>query len=379
MSKKLKILFLTCSLERGGSERIVVTLCDEWARSGHEVKLLTTFSGVTERAYDLSPLVAEERLVDRVESQGRSLLNRLRRIASVRELIRTDAPDVIVSFQAHVNVLALLASSGLRTPVVISERIYPPRLLVSPSLSAARRVLYGRATALVMQTEQGCAWARRRFPCLKTVAIANPVVNPLPLGMPEIRPPAPQTGPILLAVGRLVPQKGFDRLVEAFALVAKRHPSVSLFVLGEGPDRLSLADAVAAHGISTRVFFPGAVGNVGAWYRRANVFALSSRFEGFPNALLEAMSYGVPCIAIDCETGPRDIINHGIDGFLVKDGSTEALASALDLVLGNDKLADTLGSNARSKVLDQFAPARIAAEWLELFKEVVHKQPLERT
>ena len=122
---------------------------------------------------------------------------------------------------------------------------------------------------------------------------------------------------VLLAVGRLEVEKGFDWLIDAFSALATKYPEWDLVILGEGSLRATLEKQVQTSGLARRVFLPGRVGNVGDWYERANLYVMSSRFEGFGNTLGEAMAYGLPAVSFDCETGPRNIIRHETDGLLV--------------------------------------------------------------
>ena len=171
---------------------------------------------------------------------------------------------------------------------------------------------------------------------------------------------------IVLAAGRLVPQKGFDRLIEAFANIHGDHPNWDLVILGAGPDRQVLEIQRDKLGLNGRVFLPGRAGNVADWYGRASIFAMASLFEGFPNALLEAMAYGLPVISTDCDTGPRDLIEHDANGLLVTQGDQSALIAGLRQLMDNEDLRSRLSQNARA-VIQKFAVERISRQWYAVF------------
>jgi glycosyltransferase involved in cell wall biosynthesis len=175
---------------------------------------------------------------------------------------------------------------------------------------------------------------------------------------------------LLLAVGRLTPEKGFDRLIEAFAQLAPCFPDWRLCVLGEGPGRQALVQLTERLGMSQRISMPGTVGNVGDWYEAADLYVLTSLFEGFPNSLLEAMAYGLPTVSVDCDTGPRDIVRHGVDGILVPQDNPAALVNALQRLMDDKRLRDAYAAKA-VEVRQRFSILRILRQWQRLFEGII--------
>jgi glycosyltransferase involved in cell wall biosynthesis len=236
---------------------------------------------------------------------------------------------------------------------------------VGLGLQVLRRLLYPQASAVVMQTKRGHDWLAAMAPKAPGRVIPNPVVYPLPTSEPQIAPDAvvPHDRKVLLAVGRLVEEKRFEWIVDGFAEIAGRHSRWDLVILGEGVERGALEGLVQKKGLGTRVHLPGRVGNLADWYRRADLYVLSSRFEGFPNTLVEAMAHGLPAVSVDCDTGPRDIINHDVDGWLVAaDDDSRPLAYALDMLLSDPERCARLGQAAVA-VRERFSIERIAAQW----------------
>jgi len=331
--------------------------------------LVPTFSGRGECLYPLDERVRLIYLADRVGTTRKSPLSLLRRFRAMRTLVREWRPDVVVSFLTHVNVSALLATRGLKVPVVVSERIHPPAMPIGPVWPRLRRWTYPWAASVVMQTRRSGDWLATDCPTARVAVIPNPCVYPLPVSEPRLDPAdwvLPQARQVLLAVGRLDEQKGFAELIDAFGRLAARFPDWDLVILGEGVERAALEGKVNRQGLAERVALPGRVGNLADWYQRAELYVMSSLFEGFPNTLLEAMAHGLPAVSIDCETGPADIIREGIDGVLVPPADGEAgLAQAMAAMMQDDDRRQRMG-RAAVTVRERFSPERVMAEWGDL-------------
>ncbi|TCT23114.1 glycosyltransferase involved in cell wall biosynthesis [Thiobaca trueperi] len=355
-------------MQSGGAERVAALLCNRWAEQGHKVTLIVTFSMRGECFYPLHQAVKLEYLTDRSGGTGKNAIKAIRRFLSLRRIIITTCPDVVISFLSQVNVATLLAVLGLRIPVVVSERIYPPAMPLAWHWDWLRKITYPSARKVVMQTEQGLEWLYQTCPKANGKIIANPVFYPLPANGQQIESET-LPDPIryrLLAVGRLEPQKQFADLILAFSQLELIFPHWDLTILGEGSERTHLEFLIAETGLMDRVLLPGCVGNIADWYNRSDLYVMSSNFEGFPNVILEAMSYGLPVVSFDCKTGPRDIIRHNIDGLLVPpETGVEGLAKSLKKLMADDILRAQMGRHATS-VKERFAITRIGALWDEI-------------
>lgn len=355
-------------MQGGGAERVAAVLCNHWVEQEHEVILMPTFSERGVCLYSLDERVQLDYLADRVDSQTHSAWNKLRRLWSLRQAIRKTAPDVIVSFLPHVNVAAVLSAWGLGIPVVVSERTYPPAVPLGRTFELMRRLAYPMASSVTVQSQQALAWLRDCCPNARGQVIPNPVVYPLPQGEPVLQPASVlgKKQRAVLSVGRLEEEKGFDQLLTAFGMLAQRYPNWDLIILGEGSERERLEQQRGSLGLNRRVHLPGRAGNPGDWYVRADFYVMSSRFEGFPNTLLEAMAYGLPAASFKCETGPADIIREGIDGYLVP--PTEGVAGlirAMEALMGNDETRQRMGRTAVA-VRERFSLERIMTAWNEV-------------
>jgi glycosyltransferase involved in cell wall biosynthesis len=360
-----RILFFVSSMHGGGAERVASLLCNHWASQEYDVNLVATFSGGGECVYLLDNRVRFDYLSDFVGGTSKSIFNKIRRLFALRRIIRDGHADVVVSFLTHVNVAVLLASRGLGVPVVVSERTFPPAMPLGATLERLRRLTYHWASKVVVQTQEAEEWLRAWSRKAEGRVIPNPVVFPLPSYKPAIAPiDVVNSGQrLILAVGRLGVEKGFDTLLEAFSELAEKFRSWDLVILGEGSERPALERLRARLELAERVHIPGRVGNLVDWYERSDGFVLSSQFEGFPNALLEAMAHGLPAVSFDCHAGPRDIIRHGVDGILVpRQHGVTGLVSALESLMTDELLREKLGSAARN-VRERFSSDRVMAQW----------------
>ena len=368
--RPVRIVFFIHGLSAGGAERVTVTLANHWAQRGWDV-VVVTLTGRESDFYTLDPRVRRCALaMDRGSaSVGAAVGANLGRLLALRRVLVQERPDAAIAMMTSANVLLALAAIGTRVAVRVgSERVHPPLLPLGRTWAALRRATYGRLSRVVAQTEQSATWlaAHTRAPARRIAVIPNPVVYPLENGPPYVDLAALRADAgkrrVLLAVGRLDPAKGFDALIDAFAALAGEHPEWGLVILGEGGERARLQDRVRTHGLPGDVFLPGRAGNMGACYAEADAYALTSRVEGFPNSLLEAMAHGLPVVAVDCETGPGEIVTPDVDGLLVPPDDPAALTGALGRLLRDADLRRALGERAVD-VRARFAVDRIAQRW----------------
>jgi GalNAc-alpha-(1->4)-GalNAc-alpha-(1->3)-diNAcBac-PP-undecaprenol alpha-1,4-N-acetyl-D-galactosaminyltransferase len=296
------------------------------------------------------------------------LSDNFRRVKILKKAIVASRPNVVISFVNTTNIMTLLACWGLKVPTIVSEHIHPAFGELSTACKLLQKWVYRRANLITVQTHSALSY----FPAAQgysTFVMPNPVSVPKP---DTIESQLFTDDRHLLAIGKLVPQKGFDLLIKAFAQVAETHPEWTLTILGEGEMRAELEDLCLELNLQDRVFMPGVIKNIDAHLRKADIFALTSRFEGFPLTLCEAMACGVPVIATDCLSGPREIIHNGIDGMLVVPENVDAIASGLD-VLMSDPVKRQYFSHYAPKVLDRFGVERVMAMWSNAIKQVLNK------
>jgi glycosyltransferase involved in cell wall biosynthesis len=365
------IALVITALGPGGAERVMTAMANHWTAAGHRVSFVTYESPTAESYYDLDPHVAVERL--HLAGEQRSALGGLwrtgRRVLALRRCLKRLRPDVAIAFLTRVNIATLLAAKGLPLPVIVSERNHPDRQHLNRTWRWLRDVTYGRAATLVCQTE-----AAKSFypPALQARAVV--IANPLRPIQPAINPAAKHE---LVAVGRLNRQKGFDLLIRAFARIAADRPSWRLTIWGEGDERALLQALVRDLGLEERIRLPGVTREHGAWVEGAGLFVLSSRYEGLPNVLLEAMAAGLPVVAFDCPHGPAEIITAGENGLLVPPEDVEALAASLAKLMADENERRRLARNAQA-IAQTYQLEAIMAAWsglLETARPVARNSP----
>lgn len=358
-----RVTMVIHALGGGGAERVFCLLANHWAESGREVTAITLDTAETD-VFRLDSRVRRIGLGLMQPSHGvwQQVSNTLRRVRGLRRAIREAGASRVLSFTDKMNVLTLLASWNAPWQVVIAERSDPRHQLLGPVWEWLRRRTYPRCQAWIVQTESVARFARAMAGPRPVVAIPN-AVAPCAAAIP----PPEQRPTRIVGVGRLSPEKGFDVLVRAFARIAPWYPDWTLQIFGVGPQRGPLAELADSLGVRDNVCLAGWADQPEAALLECGVFVLPSRYEGFPNALLEAMACGLPCIASACDSGPGEIIRDGIDGLLVPPGNVDALADALRQLISDDAKRARLGSHAL-EVTSRFSREAFFARWEEVLR-----------
>lgn len=367
----LRILVFIHSLHGGGAERVAADLSAHWVQAGRAVMVVTQADD-SDDVYTLHPNVQRRSLKTAGLSGGgiKGVLSNIRRVRALRALIRSFKPDIVLGMMTTASVLAVLAARGLPCKVIATEHTHPPSQSLSGMWLRLRRYTYPRAARVVALTQGTADWLADHVPGSRLAVIPNPVHWPLPRSEPFLDAPSDVSRHYLLGVGRLHRDKGFDVLIDAYSQIAERFPNWDLVLLGEGTERAALTAQIDQAGLSDRVHMPGRAGNVGDWYDAAEVYVLSSRFEGLSNTLLEAMASGLVPVSFDCETGPREIVREGVDGVLVRpDGSPAAMADAIARIIDDGALRVALAARA-VEVRERFSSGRILGLWQDEFDAV---------
>ena len=364
----MRITLVISSLNGGGAERVMSILANYWAERGQDITLITHSAG--HDAYDIAKRVQRVPLILQWNSAHLwdALRHNINRIQILRRTIQSSRPDIVISFVDTTNVLTLISCLGLSIPVIVSERTDPRQYKIGRSWSILRRYLYPRASAVVVQSASVNRWARTFLSSEAVHTIPNPVLPP-PFNR-KLEKPNTTNGKFIAAVGRLSTEKGHEILIKAASQVLKKHSEWTLIIIGEGPERKNLEKLADDLSLSDRICFKGYIKDPFSHLTQADLFVLPSRFEGFPNALLEAMSYGFPVISTDCPTGPAEIIRHEIDGLLVAPENVTALAEAMDRLMTNTSERERIARRAPD-VITRFGLDRVMGLWDNLLEQVL--------
>ena len=368
----MRLALIISSLAMGGAERVLCQLAGAWSAQGVEVTVVTLASA-SQDFYSLPQGIGRVALDVTGASANplSALFANVRRLKIIRRTLRDLGADAVVSFLDATNVLSLMAVQGLGIPVVVTEHtdLDLHAAKVNRPWHWLRKIMYPRAAAVVGVSRKIADQLSSLAPGAgRVLAIANPVDPAACQGEPEVR----LSGPTVVGMGRLVESKRFDLLIRAFAQCLPSHPDWRLVVLGEGPERAGLERLARELGLEESFMLPGAVRNPGPVLVQAELFALTSRYEGFPMSLVEAMACGLPAVCTDYPAGPGEIIQDGVNGALVPANDPAALFKALDQLMSDDATRLSMGERAR-EVIQRFGFPAIMERWNELLSKVTDR------
>jgi glycosyltransferase involved in cell wall biosynthesis len=357
-------------MKAGGAQRVAAMLTASWSAQGHITYIVTFEEKGTAPAFKLSEVVSLVQLDLSSASEGlvAALRNNWRRIRALRRCLRDLQPDIVVSFETETNVLTLAAGSLSHWPTVISERVHPAYHPIGRAWSLLRRLSYRRASAVVAQTDQIACWLRTAT-YATTRVIPNPVDGTIFQRRGNVQK-AGQQRKVLLSVGRLTAQKGFDLLVEAFAGAAARIPNWDLKIYGDGPLRSAIERIIADRDMCDRISLHGESEDIGPVYRSADALVHAARYEGYPNVIVEALASGLPVIAINSPGAASDLLGGGKYGLLVETAAPDALAAAFVSLLNDDEALSFFSRQAPTAVKGNELRS-VAETWLDLFRRLV--------
>lgn len=367
----MKITLVTPSLFCGGAERVVVSLAEGFQLKGHQVTVITTSQSDTD-FYQLPPGV--ERIALGIMGVSKNPLDavksNLNRVEALRKAIALTKPDIAIAHLTETNVLTTLALLNTPYPLLITEHCDPNLISYGRFWETLRRIVYPFAQRLV-SVSQGVEDYFSWLPSSKKAVIYNPFfISQNSSSQIEIPPGVNPDQKWIMSMGRLTEQKGFDILLRAFAKIAPKYQDWQLFILGEGELRQDLEQLKAELNLGEQVVLPGRVSNPFLLMAKAEFFVMSSRFEGFPMAHGEAMLSGLPIVATDCPSGPKELIRDGIDGILVPNEDEAALTKAIEKMISNPQARERFAKSA-PEVGTRFSLDKIIQDWIELSKKTI--------
>lgn len=345
------------SMGGGGAQQVVASLLRHWCLAGREIHLVT-FQGSDTDAFDV-PLQVKRHFVNGTmlsHNLMSGIVSNIRRIKALRAAIRESGAPVVLSFITSTNILAIVASYGLGRRVIISERNDPRRQSLPAIWKILRHLVYPFADVVTANSHMALRALSNKVSSNRQVWLPNPLRQTSSVSVAE------KQGALLLAVGRLHPQKDYETLLKAFAMAQPRMAGWTLRILGSGQLESELRAMAIRLGISRQVEFLGHIHDPFPHYRAADMYVMSSRYEGSPNALWEAMSCGLASVVSDAIEGALEVLHDGKGARVVPVGDPLALASALVELGENPDLRRRIGQEA-SLVVRQFAPPGVFDAW----------------
>lgn len=359
----MKIGFFISQIMYGGAEMVLVNLANEFKDRGLDVVLITTIR-MSEEPSLRNGIV---RYVLNEEEKNRIIPNSVSNQYILKKIVRTNNLDVLVSFMGGALFHGVLATLGTKTKSIISIRNDPDATFNTKKKAFLARTILPMASYCVFQTEQAQNWFPERLR-KKSVVIPNGIKS---IFFNAEYKPKKRT---ILTCGRLEAQKNHKLLISAIKNVVKKYTDVKLVVVGEGSLKEELKSYVNELGLTSNIDFVGTTTNVVDYYSTADLFVLSSDYEGIPNVLLEALAVGVPAISTDCPCGgPHMIIEGGVNGILVPVSDVAAMTKAIECLFDNEQLKRELANNAKISV-KKYEFKEIANRWIKVVNEVAMKR-----
>ncbi len=361
MKNRLDLVCVISDLSGGGTQRVLHQLIKHWASAGKKIAVIT-FSDSSSDRFLLPSNVDRYVLGNVSEAKNKisGMVSNIKRIRKLRKKLKVLNAPVVLSFLASTNILTVLATFRMKIKVIISERNDPARQSFGKIWDWLREKTYRFADIVTVNSKTALQTLEKFVSNEKCKLVNNPV-------FPNTESPLKLNAPSLLAVGRLHHQKAYDVLLEAFAIFVKNNPDWQLIILGEGPIEAVLKTQAKALGIGERVKWMGYVDPF-PYYKSADVFVMPSRYEGMPNALLEAMSCEMPVILSDALEGPLEFITHNQNALVFPSENVSALADVLDRFANDLPLRESLSYNAKKSV-EPYLIENVMPQWDFVFED----------
>lgn len=358
----MRILFYINVLSGGGAERVIANLSNQFANDNAEVILVTTYS--TPKEYYVNDKVSRINLEFSPSTETNRIKKNISRIKRLRKVIKEHKPDVVISFMEEPNFRNLIATIGLPVKRIVSVRNDPAKEYAGKLGDLIAFHLMPKADGCVFQTQDACEY----FPVKlqrKSKIICNAVKENFYSVERKI------IDGKIINVGRLSSQKNQRKLIEAFSRISIKYPNATLDIYGDGVLKEELNRQIKDYGLGEKIKLKGNSTNISQPLSQADIFVLSSDFEGMPNALMEAMAVGIPCISTDCPCGgPKMLFDGEKNGILTPVGDVDKLSEALDSLLANEDKKLSLASNAKIRA-NSFKPDKVYDEWKIFVEEVI--------
>ena len=367
---------LHATFNSGGMERIVIDKANYLAEKGYEIYIITTEQKGRNSFFVLSPTIKRIDLAVNYSSDNGCLwkkalfyhFRKLRHRMLLTSVLKKIQPDITIStFGNEVTFLHKIKYGGRKILEIHFSKQFRLQLnrkgiwrYIDLYRTYSDEKLVRKYDSFVVLTEEDKQyWGN--IPNIKVIPNFIKVI-------PKLRSEVVQKK--VLAVGRLSYQKGFDRLINIWEVIYRKHKEWSLDIYGSGEERDNLLSLIAQKGLSKTITIHNSVSDLSQIYAQSSIYVLTSRYEGFPMVLLEAMSFGLPIVSYQCQCGPADLISNGCDGFLIKENDVDAFIEKLSLLMDDYNMRKTISNNTMGKIKG-FCQDIIMSEWERLFMQIV--------
>lgn len=371
----MKIIYcIACTCHSGGMERVLTNKANYLARHGYEIVVVTTDQRGKQPFFPLEPSIRSIDLgINYDENNGKSFLNKLLHYPVKQALHRKRLKAVLMKERPNVTVSMFNNDAGFIPGIKDGSA-----KLLEIHFSKFKRLQYGRKGVwkladwwrskqdektvrkfdrfVVLTEEDKAYWGN-----LPNIMVIPNAISGIPAGTALL------ANKRVIAVGRYTYQKGFERLVDAWHLLASRFPDWNLVIIGDGEERPLLEQRIRSYGLERQVTLTRPTQEIGKVYQEASILASSSRYEGLPMVLLEAQAFGLPIVAFQCKCGPKDIVSDGMNGYLVPEGDTAGMAQRLEILMKDEALRKRMGLKAKESAL-RFNEEVIMKKWMYTFQ-----------
>ena len=361
MEIKKKIIFVVGTMAYGGAERVVSILANELCARNFEISIIQLYS--EKCTYSINENIENFALYPYNKT---GIFRILGTIKNLRSHLIKEEPDLIISFLSNINIYSVVSALRLKIPIIISERNDPNREPSRKILRIIRNISYNFVNSIVFQTRDAKNFFNKSIQ-KKGIIIHNPIVGEID------KPCFGKRKNQIVTVCRLSKQKNLKLLIDSFIIFHAKHKEYELLIYGDGEEREDLQKYIDRQNIKDNIFFMGFRKDVHKQIKDCSMFVLTSDYEGIPNALLEAMALGIPCISTDCPVGgPREFIQSGVNGLLIPVNNRHKLVEAMEYICNNPLKAKNFGLEA-SKITKILSADKIVSKWIETINNTLNE------
>lgn len=368
----LAFLFIDATIA-GGAERTTFNIINHLSRKGHNVAVISLFTSNEETFFPLDKGITFYRIMEKPSTRyfffpiEKYLKDYFPVVIRLRRLLKEIKPSVVFSVAMNPSIYYEVASIGLSgIKEIVCEHGDLDNTINHDPLSKWARILgvkYGHGVVLLTEENRNKYNAYFKRKINRSWVIPNAI------------PIAAETGntldqPMAIAIGRFVPEKGFERMVNIWASVLQAKPTWKLKIIGDGPLKEIVQQVIRDKQLEDHILIEPATHEIENHYRSASIFVMTSHFEGLPMVLLEAMEYGMPIVAFDCPSGPRQIIKDNEDGFLIENNNNNQFVARIITLIEDDALRKQMGKKAKCNI-QRFSANQIVPLWEILIKSTL--------